>query len=283
MRNESNRIVYMLSLIFLLGFATQATASEFIEIRVFASEATAKPVKEIGYIFEKEHPKVQLHYEFTASRVFYIGIMQGIPPDLFISAGTKLQDRLSDAGFINFADTVAYSRLVVATTCFPPPCCRAPGAIPLKLTHANVLGHLMSAKGTLTVPSPVLSVAGRYTDTYFKNLERRMPEASDRIHKHAVYVMNPGLVARALEERNTQVGILYRSQVFGMRRVGLCVNAVPLPGSPRIPFTVAVLNKSRFHFISPEREKLDKELKALYLSKTGQETFARWGFETAKQ
>lgn len=271
--------------LFLFGAVSSASASStFTEIRIFSSEALAKPVREIGYTFQREHPNVQLHYEFAASGVFVTGILQGIPPDLFLSAGTKYQDQLTEAGFINFPDTVAYSHLVAATSCYPPPCCEAPGYAPLRITQADLISRLMDPNIKLTIASPTLSTAGRYTEQLFRAIDRKTSGAFRTISKHAVYVLDAGLVARAIEHRDTNLGILYASQVAGLRREGKCVTTIPIPDiyNKQIPFAVSILNKSKFHFIGPERERLDKDLRNLYLSKTGQRIFAKWGFEPAK-
>lgn len=284
MRNAGKTIAFATTIVFLslCGAASAASAGQYTELRIFASEAVARPVREVGYIFEKAHPNVQLHYEFTASRVFQIGIIQGIPPDLFISAGTKLQNSLTDIGYIDLADTVAYSRLVAATTCFPPPCCRAPGLIPLHLTRHNLWRYLISPNVKITAASPVLSVAGRYTESAFHAIAKRHRGEYRKIQGHTTEVLNPGLIEHLLETRQTQLGIIYASQAAEMRRIGECVNEVTLPDSPRIPFTVSVLKPSKFHTVGVVRARLDHELKNLYISRTGQKIFEKWGFEGRK-
>lgn len=267
---------------FTMALPRPVSAHQYTEIRIFASGAVEKPIREIGYLFEKKHPNVQLHYEFADSRVFYIGIVQGIPPDLFVSAGTKLQNKLTDAAFINFADTVAYSRLDVASACEPPPCCRAPGEKPVDLEKASVNALISDPGIDIAAPGATLSVAGQRFEHYLANHGKARSRSGREGLSHISHVVSPGIALRKVEQRETQLGVVYAAQVAGARRMGKCIRSKPIPGVRAVPFTVAVLQKSKFHFVGPERARLDRELKSLYLSKTGQRIFEQWGFRAAK-
>lgn len=274
----------------LLGFvgtpqSAIASTSTHTEIRVFASEALARPLRQLGYEFERQHPGVDIHYEFGASGVFVTGILQGIPPDLFVSAGTKYQDQLTDAAFVNLYSTIAQDHLVAATPCSPPPCCEAPGVVGTKaIKQSNLIDKLTNPNVRLVVASPILSTGGQMTRHLFDMINKREPGALTKITGHANEVMNPGLAAKEVVGRKASIGIVYASDVAALRREGECVREVPLPGrySADIPFTVAVLNKSRFHFVDARRTKLDHELEQWYLSKTGRRVLKEWGFSMTK-
>lgn len=264
------------------ALATESAANATTEIRVFASVAMAGPLRELGFEFEKEHPNVDVHYEFAAAGVFVTGVQQGIPPDLLVSAGTRYQEQLTGEASVNLYSTLARDHMVAMTPCAPPPCCnnRGVGNTPM-LSRKNLMKRLTDPSASLVIASPVLSPAGQKTQAIFKAMGEG---AYGKIMGHAKEVMDVGDVVQAVAHRRASIGIGYASQVLAMRRAGECVRSVALPSSDHteMPFTVSVLNKSRFHAVDAERKKLDAELEALYLSRTGERAFADWGFRAAK-
>ncbi|MHB8345758.1 MAG: molybdate ABC transporter substrate-binding protein [Acidiferrobacterales bacterium] len=263
----------------LLSAAAKAEAPTHVTIRVFASDATEKPVRQIGYIFEKEHPNAKLHYEFSASGIFYIAIVQGVPPDIYISAGNEYQDKLTDKASIGLSRTIAYDSLSAAAPCYNP----VQDGPKAGLTESNVL-RLMTDKNTrLAVAKPTLSPAGRYTAKMFGMINRRDRDALPAL-AHARKVLTPTQILPLLARKKADLGIVYTSQIAAMKRQAACVNAVtiPKPYNMRIPFTISVLNKSPFHFVSPERRNLDEAFQRLVLSREGQAVLKQWGFVPAR-
>lgn len=256
-----------------------AAQSPSIELRVFASEAVRHPLQELGYEFEQKHPGVDIHYEFAATRVFAIGTLQGIPPDLFVSAGSKYQDQLTDAAFVNLYSKLAGDKLVAATSCEPPPCCEAPGVS--APASKSLVSSLLDQSVPVEVASPTLSTAGQLTAASFSKIGQRHGGDLERIMAHTTAKIDPGVVLHDVADRKAAIGIVYASQVTGLRRMGECVREIPLPReyAENTNFYVSVLNKTRFHFVTSREAKLDKELQRLYLSKHAQQVFAKWGFE----
>lgn len=255
------------------------------EIRVFASVPMAGPLRELGYEFEKHHPAVNVHYEFAATGVFVTGIEQGIPPDLLVSAGDQYQEKLTAAASVNLYSTLARDHLVAVVPCEPPPCCSRRGVRAGAVTQGNLVARLMDANTKVIIASPTLSVAGQRTVSIFHAIAKERPGAFAKIMGHAREVMDVGDVVQAVAQRRDSIGIAYASQVLALRRQGECVRKIALPRAYRheMPFTVSVLNKSRFHYVGARRKKLDQELEAFYLSKVGERTFADWGFVPAKR
>lgn len=284
MRAACGVLFLLLALAAVPGYST-ASAHNNTEIRVFASEALARPLRQLGYEFERQHPGVNIHYEFGASGVFVTGILQGIPPDLFISSGSKYQDKLTDAAFVNLYSTIAHDHLVAATPCSPPPCCEAQGVVGTKaINQEDLIGKLMNQNVPLAIASPTLSPGGRMTMAVLQGINKQRPGALKQITGHANEVMNPGLVARDVVKRKVAIGIVYASQVAALRREGECVREIALPSEYRTDtaFTVSVLNKSRFHFVDARRAKLDHELENWYLSKTAKKVLKEWGFSVSE-
>ena len=262
-----------------LSVMARADAQTHTTIRVFASDATEKPVRQIGYIFEKEHPNAKLHYEFSASGVFYIAIVQGVPPDIYISAGNKYQDKLTDKASIGLPRTIAYDSLSAAAPCYNP----VQDGPKEGLTGSNVIGLMTNKDISLAVARQTLSPAGGYTTKMFGMINRRDPKALPALGR-ARKVLSPAQIFPLLAQKKADLGIVYSSQVAALRRQAGCVNAVaiPRPYNMRVPFTISVLNKSPFHFVSPERRSLDQAFQRLVLSREGQSILKQWGFVPAK-
>ena len=83
-----------------------------------------------------------------------------------------------------------------------------------------------------------------------------------------------------LKESKTDIGIIYMSQASELKREGIGINIIPIPSqyNTKANFTISILNRSPFHFVSPRRKKLDKDFEKLLISKTGQKILKQWGF-----
>lgn len=261
------------------------TTSTYTVVRIFSSAALARPLHEIGYLFEKEHPRIQLDYESSASGMMVNGVLQGVPPDLFISAGDKYQEAIIAAGKANFYEPIARDRLAVAIQCLTPPYAVKIAVFPQVITEKNLVSKLMDPRTHLTIASPTLSIAGQQAVKMFEAMDKRNPGALQKIMNHAKVVTDTEWVALAVENHETNIGILYASQIEGLRREGKCVDQVQIPKeyeTPVVTFSVSAVLGGVGHALSPEGEKLNDELQALYLSKRGQDIFAKWGLMPAK-
>jgi len=262
-----------------LAISIAAKASAAITIRVFASDAVEKPLREIGYRFEKQHPNVKLHYEFAASGLFMASIIQGVPPDVFISSSDHYQNELINRAEINFPTTIAYSHLAAAEPCYNPAGSSRIGTI----TSGNLVAHLMNGNMRVGIASPVLSPAGRYTNDMFMAIDRTTPGAYRRIMSHTKEVMGPNLIIPYLTDAKTDIAILYASQIAGMRREGVCVSETRIPNkyNRKVTFSASILKPSALRVVSETRKSVDAEYAGFLTSATGQRVFKEWGFVPA--
>ena len=258
----------------------RASAGPHVTIRVFASDAIEQPLRQIGYVFEKEHPNARLHYEFSASGIFYTAIVQGVPPDVYVSAGTKYQNKLSGRSSINLAGTVGYDYLALATPCYNP----GQDSPIRRVTEANVVQLMMNKNASLTIADPQLSPAGLHAMSMLSSINSSYPGAKRSILARAQRVMSPAQIVSRLENGRARMGIVYASQIIGQKKVGACINGAVIPKkfNSRVEFTIAVLKQSKFHFVGPERRELDRDFRSLVLSSKGQNILKEWGFVPAK-
>ena len=261
-------------------FGVFQAADAHIRIRIFASDAVAQPLRQIGYMFEKAHPNVKLDYEFAASGIFMEAITQGVPPDIFISSSHREMNKLISLSFINFPQTIAYDYFIAASPCSNPV---ENGRIP-RITSENLLNQLRTAGVSVGIASPILSPAGRDT----RNILNKMSAAGgagfvQAVLSHVSESVGPNFIIPKIVAGKMDVGIVYASQVMGVKRAGGCVNAIPLGGkyNQKVKLSVAVLKASQLHFVGPVRKRLDTEYARFLTTGAAQHVFKEWGLVPA--
>lgn len=76
------------------GSTNKDKKAESVELTVFAAASMTETLTEIGERYEKEHPQVQVNFNFDSSGTLKTQIQEGAVCDLFISAGQKQMDQL---------------------------------------------------------------------------------------------------------------------------------------------------------------------------------------------
>lgn len=243
-----------------------ASAASYVTIKVMAADALPKPVTEIGKIFMEEHPGVKIDYFFLASGVLKGDIEEGAPGDIFLSANAKFQKQLEDKGFLKYYRVFALDYLAAAT----------PFGNPAHVTVKNLIAKLMDPRVSLTTSSPHSDPAGDYTWHMFRLINRSVPGAFAKITGHVNHLLDAALVEPVLESGNTDIGILYSSQLLELKKAGAKINIIPIPKTynTSAKFTASILNRSR-------NKKLDAEFIGLLFSKKGKKILNYWGFTPA--
>ena len=232
-------------------------------LRIMAADALPKPIMEIGNIFKKEHPGVKIDYDFLGAGVLKGDIEEGAPCDVFLSANGKFQRQLKHKGFLKSYEVFAYDYLAAAT----------PYNNPAGVTPSNLIQKLMDPNVALTTSSPHADPAGDYTWKMFRIINRRFPGAFKKITGHANHLLDAALVMPVLESGNTDLGILYASQLLELKRSGAKINIIAIPKkyNTKVKFTASVLNQSKY-------KSLDEDFIKLLFSKKGKKILTYWGF-----
>ena len=234
-----------------------------VTLRIMAADALPKPVTEIGAIFKKEHPGVKIDYDFLGAGALKGDIEEGAPCDIFLSANEKFQRQLEKKGFLKSYKVFAYDYLAAAT----------PSDNPAEVTQSNLIEKLMDANVSLTTSSPHSDPAGDYTWKMFKIINAQIPGAFKKITGHADHLLDAALVMPILESGNTDLGILYASQLLELKRNGSDINIIPISKkyNTKAKFTVSILNQSKY-------KSLDEDFIKLIFSKKGEKILKYWGF-----
>ncbi len=235
-------------------------------LRIMAADALPKPIMEIGNIFKKEHPGVKIDYNFLGAGVLKGDIEEGAPCDVFLSANGKFQRQLKHKGFLKSYEVFAYDYLAAAT----------PYNNPAGITHSNLIQKLMDPNVALTTSSHHADPAGDYTWKMFRIINRRFPGAFKKITGHVNHLLDAALVMPVLESGNTDLGILYASQLLELKRSGAKINIIAIPKkyNTKAKFTASVLNQSKY-------KSLDEDFIKLLFSKKGKKILTYWGFSPA--
>lgn len=78
----------------LLGAISVSASGEQTEVTVFAAASLTETLTDISELYQKEHPEVELVFNFDSSGTLKTQIQEGAVCDLFISAGQKQMNQL---------------------------------------------------------------------------------------------------------------------------------------------------------------------------------------------
>jgi molybdate transport system substrate-binding protein len=100
----SKFILLLFLALFLYGCGPQGTDQEStkeVELTVSAATSMQNVLQELKNNFEKEHPTIDIAFNFGASGALAQQVSQGAPVDLFLSASIEKFDLLVDEGLID--------------------------------------------------------------------------------------------------------------------------------------------------------------------------------------
>ena len=259
--------LFLLVLISFISFNFGFKKANAVTLRILAADALPKPIMEIGKIFKKEHPSVHIYYDFLGAGVLKGDIEEGAPADMFLSANGKFQRQLEKKGFLNSYKIFAYDYLAAAT----------PIDNPANVTENNLIKKLMDKNVSLTTSSPHSDPAGDYTWAMFRRINKKYPGAFKTITSHADHLLDAALVMPILESGNTDLGILYTSQLLELQKAGAKINIIKIPAkyNTRAKYTVSILNQSK-------HKSLDKDFEKLLFSHRGRKILKYWGFTSVR-
>lgn len=173
--------------------------------------------------YAQQFSQAGVHYSFAGSDMLAAQIMQGLRPDVFASANTKLPDMLYAKGLVSKPVTFAANKLVIA--------------VPADSSKVRSLSDLERPGTTIAIGSPSVPI-GAYTR---KVLAKLGPTASAKILAD-VRSEEPdvsGIVGK-LTQGSVDAGFTYVTDVKATKGA---LRAIPLPQSlqPVVAYGVAVL------------------------------------------
>jgi molybdate transport system substrate-binding protein len=185
--------------------------------------SAASSLKQAFTAYGREFPSAAVRFSFAGSDDLAAQIEQGVKPDVFASANTKLPDELFAKGLVRKPRVFAANRLVLA--------------VPADSTRIRSLDDLAKPGTTLAIGSPTVPI-GSYTRTVLA----RLPASRRQPILRAVRSEEPdvsGIVGK-LTQGAVDAGFVYISDV---RATDGRLRAIELPAGlqPAVSYGVAVV------------------------------------------
>ncbi|RED58645.1 molybdate ABC transporter substrate-binding protein [Cohnella lupini] len=178
-------------------------SSSRTEILVSAAASLTDSLYEIESRYEKDHPDIDIVYNFGSSGALQQQIEQGAPADLFLSAGTKQMRALVDNQLVDAANQIGLLRneLVVI--------------VPTDSKNTiDSIGRLAEPEFIkLAIGEPDTVPAGSYAK---ESLERA--EVWDRLLPKFVYAKDVRQVLTYVETGNADAGFVYKTDAMTSKK-----------------------------------------------------------------
>jgi molybdate transport system substrate-binding protein len=203
--------------------STEAAETGHVEVVVSAASSLSGPFEEIGRRFEAEHPGTDLIFNFDSSSSLASQIEEGVPVDIFASAGERDADRARvAAGFDGALVELATNDMVIVTKPGNPNAVSSPD---------DLVGIGVIALCESNAP------CGRYAAEVLAKAGVSVPEA-DITRAH-----NATATLTAVAEGDAVAAIVYRSDALEADgRVDLV--EIPAANNVMAPYFAAVLGTS---------------------------------------
>jgi molybdate transport system substrate-binding protein len=205
-------------------------------VTVFAAASLTESFRELGRIFEQQHPGTTIQFSFAGSQQLALQIEQGAPADVFASADQHWMDYVKDKGLVEGETPVfVRNRLVVIV----------PRTNPARLRTLADLGR----RGTKVVLAADQVPAGRYSREALRKLAASPdfpPDYDRRVLANVVsQEENVKSVVSKVQLGEADAGIVYQSDVTPA--VARYVSDLEIPEGSNIiaEYPIAVMKSAR--------------------------------------
>ncbi|AIQ45273.1 molybdenum ABC transporter substrate-binding protein [Paenibacillus sp. FSL R7-0273] len=226
------------------------------EIIVSAAASLQDSLDKIAVQYEKQHPDIDLVFNYGASGTLQKQIEQGAPADLFFSAGDKQMKALVDGGLISENKQLLMNQLVLVV----------PSNSQTKITTITQLTDKAFKKVAVGQPESV--PAGQYAQ---QSLTAK--KVWDTLQSKLVFAKDVRQVLSYVETGNADAGFVYKTDALTSKKVKI---ALTVGGHVHkaINYPVGIVKESDHQ----------AEAKAFYnyvQTKTAGSVFTSYGFSLA--
>jgi molybdate transport system substrate-binding protein len=215
---EKRFLLMFCMLLFILiagcGQKEQAEGSSAkVELTVSAAASLQDVLKEITTNFEKEHPNINLTYNYGASGALQQQIIQGAPVDLFFSAAEDKFDQLAEQGLIESgkgADLVRNELVLIVPK------------------DDSIKGfEELTKMERISIGTPETVPAGKYAKETLEN-----QNLWNEVKSKVVYAKDVRQVLTYVETGNVDAGLVYKTDAMTSDKVKAAVTAHDNTHSP---------------------------------------------------
>ncbi|WP_342564496.1 molybdate ABC transporter substrate-binding protein [Paenibacillus sp. FSL R7-0345] len=187
------------------GGHTEAAAKK-TEIIVSAAASLQDSLDKIAVQYEKQHPDIDLVFNYGASGTLQKQIEQGAPADLFFSAGDKQMTALVDGGLITEKKQLLKNQLVLVV----------PSNSKTKITTITQLTDKAFKKVAVGQPESV--PAGQYAQ---QSLTAK--NVWDTLQSKLVFAKDVRQVLSYVETGNADAGFVYKTDALTSNKVKIAL------------------------------------------------------------
>ena len=225
-----------LALLGVPAFASPLGAPASPPISVFAAASLTESFREIGRVFERQHPGATVQFNFAGSQQLALQMEQGAPADVFASADQRWMDYAKDKGLVEGETSVfARNRLIVIV----------PKTNPARIDKLEDLVR----RGTKVVLAAEQVPVGKYSREVLTKLAAAQgfpPDYDRRVLANVVsQEENAKSVVSKVQLGEADAGIVYRSDVTPA--VGRYVRVFEIPEASNViaTYPIAVTKSAR--------------------------------------
>ena len=222
-------MMFSISLLFISTSCSSENAeskSNKTILTVSATSSLSEILDELGTIFEKENPNLELRFNFGASGTLKKQIEQGAPVDLFISAAADQYEELVKDDYIHIGTNLVNNELVL-------------------ITSKNVKQNVMQFRDLsneqihqLAIGTPGVVPAGTYAQQVLQS-----EGIWDQLQEKMILAKDVQQVLTYVETGNVEAGIVYKTDAMQSKQVKVVAQANPTQHEPII-YPVGVLKQS---------------------------------------
>tara|TARA_Y100000588_G_scaffold52665_1_gene49564 strand:- start:5910 stop:6731 length:822 start_codon:yes stop_codon:yes gene_type:complete len=238
----------------------QESSLERVDISIFAAASLRDVLLELGSQFQKEHPNLNLVFNFAGSNTLALQILAAPKADLFISADEKWMDRVTEKGKILPKSRVSLisNRLLVISN----------SQSNWQIANATDLCDLEFQY--LSIADPEAVPAGRYAKSWLKEIGCTENSLWEVTREKVAETMDVRAALNLVKSDRSIIGIVYRSDAHVSKGIRVLHEVRPTNG-PYISYSMAILASSR------EKE-ATRTLYQFLLEQNTIRVFRRYGF-----
>ncbi|TDQ40745.1 molybdate ABC transporter substrate-binding protein [Aureibacillus halotolerans] len=201
-------ILIVMLLLTACGQATGSSEGQEVELTISAAASLQDSLEEIKSLYEKEHPNVQLNFNFGGSGALQQQISKGAPVDLFFSAAQDKFEVLEEEGKMSSDHSVELlqNELVLIV----------PKESELEIESLEDATEVE----TFAIGTPETVPAGAYAKETFTAMQ-----LWEEIEPYVVFTKDVRQVLQYVETGNAEAGMVYKTDALSSDSVEVAASA----------------------------------------------------------
>jgi len=195
-------------------------------LTVSAASSLREVLEEIGKLFQKENPEIELRFNFGASGALKQQIEQGAPVDLYISASQDTYGELVGSDLIHIGASLVSNELVIITS----------NNAEFDLERFSELTNKEIDK--LAMGTPIVVPAGTYAQQVLQ-----YEGIWEQLQEKLVFSKDVRQVLTYVETENAQAGIVYKTDAMLSDKVKIVLK-VDSKSHDAIKYPVGILGST---------------------------------------